>query len=123
MTLQSDVCIIGAGILGLATARALLERAPRLRVVTLEKEPKIASHQTGHNSGVIHQGIYYKPGSLKAQLSVAGARQMVEFCDQHSIRYEHVGKVIVATEDSELDRLKTLFERARANGVPGVELI
>ncbi|HZQ05406.1 MAG TPA: L-2-hydroxyglutarate oxidase [Anaerolineae bacterium] len=120
MTLQSDVCIIGAGILGLATARALLERAPRLRVVTLEKEPKIASHQTGHNSGVIHQGIYYKPGSLKAQLCVSGARRMVEYCQQKDIPFQRVGKVIVATDPLELPRLDLLYERALANGVPGI---
>lgn len=120
MTDSFDVCVIGAGILGLATARALLQRSPQLRVGILEKENTIASHQTGHNSGVIHQGIYYKPGSLKAKLSVAGARQMAEYCTAKNIPFERVGKVIVATEQAELPRLQMLFERATANGVPGV---
>src|SRR5581483_3089328 len=120
MTFHYDVCVIGAGILGLATARALLERAPQLRVVILEKEPKISFHQTGHNSGVLHQGIYYKPGSLKAQLCVSGARRMVEYCQQKAIPFQHVGKVIVATAPPELPRLNLLYERALANGVPGV---
>lgn len=120
MTDSFDICVIGAGILGLATARALLQRNPQLRVGILEKETSIASHQTGHNSGVIHQGIYYKPGSLKAKLSVAGARELVEYCTSKDIRFERVGKVIVATDAAELPRLQMLFERATANGVPGV---
>jgi len=115
-----DITIIGGGILGLATARALLLQAPHLHVLVLEKESSLAEHQTGHNSGVIHQGIYYKPNSLKAELSVRGARQMVEFCDLHSISYQRVGKVIVATKSDELPRLELLYERARANLVPNV---
>jgi L-2-hydroxyglutarate oxidase LhgO len=120
MSAVYDFCVIGAGIVGLATARALLEQSPAARVLVLEKERAIASHQTGHNSGVIHQGIYYKPGSLKAELSVRGARRMVEFCEEKGIAFERAGKVIVATEEAELPRLESLFERARANGVPGV---
>lgn len=115
-----DVCIVGAGIVGLATARALNARNPALNLLVLEKEPAIARHQTGHNSGVIHQGIYYKPSSLKAEMSVRGARQMLEFCAQHDIPTERVGKVIVATDASELPRLDVLHERAVANGVPGI---
>ena len=117
-----DVAIIGGGIVGLATARALRERAPGLRLVLLEKEPRLATHQTGHNSGVIHSGIYYKPGSYKARLCVEGKQLMVQFCEKHGIRVERCGKVIVATNEAELPRLQTLYERGIANGVP-VELI
>jgi L-2-hydroxyglutarate oxidase LhgO len=118
-----DLAIVGGGIVGLATARALLERAPRLRLVILEKERELATHQTGHNSGVIHSGIYYRPGSYKARLCVEGVRLMRAFCDAHGIRVAEVGKVIVATEAAELPRLQTLFERGVANGVPGLTLI
>ena len=117
-----DVAIVGAGILGLATARALLERAPGARIVILEKEPKIAMHQTGHNSGVIHSGIYYRPGSSKAKLCGEGKGLMREFCAAHGIRVVDCGKVIVATREDELPRLQTLYERGIANGVP-VEMI
>ena len=92
-----DVAIIGGGILGLATARALLERFPSLSLVLCEKEAELATHQTGHNSGVIHSGIYYKPGSLKAELCVEGREAGREFCDEHGIKYDRCGKVIVAT--------------------------
>jgi L-2-hydroxyglutarate oxidase LhgO len=118
-----DVAIVGGGILGLATARALVERAPRARLVILEKEARLATHQTGHNSGVIHSGIYYKPGSSKARLCVEGARLMQEYCASHGIRVDRCGKVIVATHAEELPRLQTLYERGVANGVPGLELI
>jgi (S)-2-hydroxyglutarate dehydrogenase len=118
-----DVAIIGGGIVGLATARALVERAPDARLVILEKESRVATHQTGHNSGVIHSGIYYKPGSHKARLCVEGARLMVEFCAAHGIRTDRVGKVIVATEPAELPRLDTLYQRGVSNGVPGVRMI
>ena len=118
-----DIAIIGGGIVGLATARAILERAPRARLVVLEKEAKLATHQTGNNSGVIHSGIYYKPGSYKAKLCVEGKGLMLDFCGKHGIRVDHVGKVIVATEQAELPRLQTLYERGVANGVPGVALI
>src|SRR2546422_787513 len=117
-----DIAIIGGGIIGLATARALGERAPRARLVILEKEAKLATHQTGNNSGVIHSGIYYKPGSYKAKLCVEGKGLMLDFCGKHGIRVDHVGKVIVATEQAELPRLQTLYERGVANGVP-VEMI
>jgi L-2-hydroxyglutarate oxidase LhgO len=118
-----DVAIIGGGIVGLATALALTEKFPRLRLAILEKEARLATHQTGHNSGVIHSGIYYKPGSSKARLCVEGARLMVEFCEKHDIRYERVGKVIVATTPAELPRLQTLYERGTANGVPALSLL
>jgi L-2-hydroxyglutarate oxidase len=118
-----DVALIGGGIVALATARALVERAPRAQLVILEKEPRLATHQTGHNSGVIHSGIYYKPGSYKARLCVEGARLMVEFCESHGLRWERCGKVIVATRPDEVPRLMTLHERGTANGVPGLRLI
>jgi L-2-hydroxyglutarate oxidase LhgO len=123
MSIGYDVAVIGGGILGLATSRAILERAPGTRVILLEKEAELGRHQTGHNSGVIHSGIYYKPGSYKARLCVEGARLMVEFCEAHGIRWERCGKVIVATRVEELPRLMTLHERGLANGVPGVTLI
>ena len=118
-----DLAVVGGGIVGLATARALLAERPDLRLVILEKEARLASHQTGHNSGVIHSGIYYKPGSHKARLCVEGARLMKDFCAQHGIRVDPIGKVIVATSEAELPRLQTLFERGTANGVPGLRLI
>ena len=117
------IAIIGGGIVGLATARAILERAPRARLVVLEKEADIAQHQTGHNSGVSHSDIYYKPGSYKARLCVEGARLMKAYCDKNGIPVDTCGKVIVATSQEELPRLKTLYERGVANGVPGVSMI
>ncbi len=118
-----DLAIIGAGIVGLATAMELLTRFPSLRLVVLEKEQAIGQHQTGHNSGVIHSGVYYTPGSLKARACVAGKARLIRFCDEHGIRYELCGKVIVATHEQELPRLEQLFQRGLANGVPGLELI
>jgi L-2-hydroxyglutarate oxidase LhgO len=118
-----DIAIIGGGILGLATARALRERAPRARIVVLEKEVDIALHQTGHNSGVIHSGIYYKPGSSKARLCVEGVRLLKAYCREHDIEVETCGKVIVATAEEEVPRLQALYERGVANGVPGLALI
>jgi L-2-hydroxyglutarate oxidase len=112
-----DIVIVGAGIIGLTTAFNLLERQPDLSIVMLEKEPDIARHQTGHNSGVIHAGLYYAPGSLKAQMCLEGRARLMQFCDEQSIDYEVCGKVVVATEPFELPRLDTLTERARANGV------
>ena len=118
-----DVAIVGGGILGVATAMELTRRFPRLRVGVLEKEERLAVHQTGHNSGVIHSGIYYKPGSLKARNCVAGAKALLEFCDEHGVAYDLCGKVIVATREDELGRLDDLYERGVANGVPGLEMI
>jgi (S)-2-hydroxyglutarate dehydrogenase len=118
-----DVAIVGGGIVGLATARAILDAVPRARLAILEKESRLGAHQTGHNSGVIHSGIYYRPGSYKARLTVEGARLMGEFCAEHGIRVERCGKVIVATSPDELPRLATLYERGVANGVPGVTMI
>ena len=120
---QYDVAIVGAGLVGLATARELLFRQPWLRVVVLEKEPTLASHQSGHNSGVIHSGIYYPPDSLKARACVAGHRAMLEFCQDQGIPFELCGKVIVALDETELPRLEDLFRRGLVNGVHGLELI
>lgn len=118
-----DVVVIGGGIVGLATARELLRRKPGAKVVVVEKEADIAQHQTGHNSGVIHAGIYYAPGSLKAKLCVAGAAELMRYCDERGVPYERCGKMIVATEEAELPRLLGLHERALANGVPGVRIV
>jgi (S)-2-hydroxyglutarate dehydrogenase len=118
-----DVAVVGGGIVGLATARALTRRVPRARLALLEKERRLATHQTGHNSGVIHSGIYYRPGSHKARLCVEGGRLVREFAAAHGIRVEVCGKVIVATTEAELPRLQALYERGVANGVPGLALI
>ena len=118
-----DIAIIGAGVVGLATAMDLATRRPDLRLVVLEKESTVAAHQTGHNSGVIHAGLYYKPGSLKAQMAVDGARRMIEFCKEHDLPYELCGKVVVATSEEELPRLEELNRRGVANKVPGLTKI
>ena len=118
-----DVVVVGAGILGLATARELLLRSPDARVLVLEREPSIAAHQTGHNSGVIHAGIYYKPGSLKAQLCAAGRDALYAFCDEHDVPYERCGKLIIARDASELPALDELERRGIANGVPGLRRV
>ena len=118
---RSEVLLVGAGILGLAVARELLIRRPGLQLNVLEKEAAIAQHQTGHNSGVIHSGIYYAPGSLKAQLCVEGAGLMYEFCAENGVPTERCGKVIVAADENEVPRLEELKRRGEANGVPGLE--
>ncbi len=118
-----DVVVVGGGIVGLATARDLVLRRPGLRLAILEKEPEIGRHQTGHNSGVIHSGLYYAPGSLKARLCVEGCHATYRYCDKHGIPYDKAGKVVVATDENELPRLEELYRRGVANGVPGLELI
>jgi L-2-hydroxyglutarate oxidase LhgO len=123
MAERADVAIVGAGIVGLATARALLRDYPRLRLTVVEKEPKVAAHQTGHNSGVLHAGVYYAPGSRKAAMCRAGKAQIEEFARQHGIPFEHSGKLIVAVDETERPALADLLHRARANGVPGIELV
>src|SRR5690554_5141362 len=120
---RSDVIVVGAGIVGLATAHALLNRRPGLTVTVLDKEAALARHQTSHNSGVVHSGIYYRPGSLRARLCVSGVARLREFCADHDLPYQEVGKVVVATDASELPRLETLFDRGTANGVPDLELV
>jgi L-2-hydroxyglutarate oxidase LhgO len=118
-----DLVVIGGGIVGLATAMQLTLSFPRLRLLLVEKEDRVARHQSGHNSGVIHSGIYYKPGSLKAKLCVEGAAAMVEFCREHNIKHKICGKVIVATAEEEFPRMQTLLERGQANGLTGVRLL
>jgi 2-hydroxyglutarate dehydrogenase len=117
---ECDLAVVGGGILGLAVARELTRRRPGLSAAVLEAAPTVASGQTGANSGVIHAGIYYAPGSLKARLCVEGAREMYEFCDEHDVRYDRCGKVIVARDESELPALDELERRGRANEVPGL---
>ncbi len=123
MTERFDVAIVGGGIVGLATALALLERAPGTRVAVLEKEPELAAHQTGHNSGVLHSGLYYQPGSLKARLSREGKAAAERFADENDVPWERTGKLVVALEPSELPRLSALRGRGEANGLQGVEEI
>ncbi len=118
-----DLAVIGGGIVGLAVARELLARSPRSSVAVLEGERRIGSHQTGHNSGVIHAGIYYAPGSLKAKLCVEGARELYEYCLERDIPHERCGKLIVATDSSELERLSELERRGIANGVMGIRRV
>lgn len=122
-TERYDIAVIGGGIVGLATALALQSRFPGYSLAVLEKEASLAAHQTGHNSGVIHAGIYYKPGSYKAKLCVEGARLMMRFCEENGIRYERCGKLIVATGEDELPALQTLYERGTANGIAGLEMV
>ncbi|WP_409240254.1 L-2-hydroxyglutarate oxidase [Streptomyces sp. PA5.6] len=117
-----DVLVIGGGIVGLATAYALTRTTPGTRVTVLEKETGPARHQTGRNSGVIHSGIYYRPGSLKARYAVRGAAEMVKFCAEYGVAHEVTGKLIVATERDELPRLHALVQRGRENGIPVREL-
>ncbi|KJY41786.1 hydroxyglutarate oxidase [Streptomyces sp. NRRL B-1568] len=117
-----DVLVVGGGIVGLSTAYAITRAAPGTRVVVLEKESGPARHQTGRNSGVIHSGVYYRPGSLKARYAVQGAAEMVTFCAEHGLPYEVTGKLIVATGRAELPRLHALAQRGRENGIPVREL-
>ncbi|MGN7743943.1 L-2-hydroxyglutarate oxidase [Pseudomonas sp. 22526] len=112
-----DYCIIGGGIVGLATAMALLERQPGASLLILEKENVLAQHQTGHNSGVIHAGIYYAPGSLKADLCKRGAQATKDFCTQHQIKFEVCGKLLVASTPLEVERMHALYERSQQNGL------
>ncbi|MGH7829615.1 MAG: L-2-hydroxyglutarate oxidase [Candidatus Binatia bacterium] len=120
---QFDLTVVGGGIIGLATAMQAAEQYPGLKVVVLEKEKELARHQTGHNSGVIHAGIYYRPGSLKAQTCSSGRESLIDFCDRNGIPYELCGKVVVATAGEEIPRLEELHKRGLANGVPGLEMI
>ncbi len=118
-----DVIVIGGGIVGLATALKLTAKKPGIDLLLIEKEKELCAHQTGNNSGVIHSGIYYKPGSLKATNCREGYRQLIEFCDEHGIRYELCGKVIVATEERQLATLDSLYERGLQNGLKGIRKV
>jgi L-2-hydroxyglutarate oxidase LhgO len=121
MTDRFDVVVIGGGIVGLATAYRLTEQRPDLRIAILEKEPELATHQSGHNSGVLHAGLYYAPGSLKARLCTEGKAALESFAQAHDIPFERCGKLVVALSEEELPRLAGVYERAVANGVPGLE--
>ena len=123
MTSGYDVCIVGAGLVGLATARALRERHPDLSMIVVEKADRVAAHQSGHNSGVIHSGLYYQPGSLKARLCVEGRDLIYELCAEHGIAHRRTGKLVIATKASELDALDELERRGRANALDGIERI
>ncbi len=118
-----NLIVIGGGVVGLAVALEITRRFPRLKLLLVEKEDRVARHQSGHNSGVIHSGVYYKPGSLKARLCVSGAAAMVEFCREHGIPHNVCGKVIVATREEELPRLEGIRQRGEANGLTGLRLI
>ena len=120
---ETDLLIIGAGIVGLATALETTLRFPDMTLVVVEKEDRVAAHQTGHNSGVIHSGLYYKTGSLKARNCVAGAASMKRFCQQHGVPFEECGKLVVATSPEEVPRLEQLHQRGIANGVPGLRML
>jgi (S)-2-hydroxyglutarate dehydrogenase len=120
---ECDLAIVGGGIIGLAVARQLQLRRPHASVVVLERETQLARHQTGHNSGVVHAGIYYKPGSLKARLCVEGARELYAYCEEHGVRLERSGKLIVARDESELGPLDELERRGGANEVPGLRRV
>ncbi len=117
------VAIVGGGIVGLATAYQLLLRSPSTQLLLLEKEAGAGKHQTGNNSGVLHCGLYYKPGSTKARLAVQGMRRMVDFCRRHNVPYDQCGKIVIATEQDEIPRLQGLYERGQANGLEGLQQI
>jgi len=123
MASQYDLTIVGGGILGLATALKLIRAHPSLRLLILEKEAEIARHQTGNNSGVIHSGLYYRPGSLKARSCIAGRKELMAFCDENAVPYEICGKVVVATSEEELPRLEELHRRGIANGLKDLQII
>jgi L-2-hydroxyglutarate oxidase len=121
--MSESIVIVGGGIVGLAAAYRLGQRFPDARITVLEKESTVCAHQSGHNSGVLHAGLYYKPGSAKARLAVRGIRQMVEFCQRHSIPHDVCGKVVVATSEDQVPRLRGLYERGQQNGLSGLRLL
>ncbi|MEE9462452.1 MAG: FAD-dependent oxidoreductase, partial [Bacteroidales bacterium] len=121
--MQYDITIIGAGIVGLATAYKILEQKPDIKLLILEKEPGVGMHQTGNNSGVIHSGIYYRPGSLRAINCINGYKQLLEFSDKEGIPYELCGKIIVANDQKEKAILKTVFDRGKKNGLDKIRMI
>ncbi len=119
--MKLDVIVVGAGIVGLATSLKILEKNPSLKLLILEKEDGVAKHQTGNNSGVIHSGIYYKPGSLKAQNCVNGYKMLIDFCRENGVRYNICGKVIVATSENEIPVMENIFKRGEQNGLQGLK--
>ena len=122
MGFDCEVAVVGGGIVGLSTAYALSLADPGLRVIVLEKEPGLAAHQTGHNSGVVHSGLYYRPGSLKARYAIEGGRELAAFCREQGLPYQETGKLVVATDSAELPRLHALAQRGREHGLPVREL-
>ncbi|MEX0926408.1 MAG: L-2-hydroxyglutarate oxidase [Dehalococcoidia bacterium] len=123
VTNKFDVAVIGAGIIGLSTAMNLLEQFPKLKIGVIEKDSQVAAQQSGHNSGVIHSGIYYKPGSFKARFCVEGRASMTRFCEENEIPFDRCGKLIIATREADLPRLEGLYERGTSNKVEGLELV
>lgn len=121
--MKYDIIVVGAGIVGLASALKILEKNPNLKLLILEKEDSVAKHQTGNNSGVIHSGIYYKPGSLKATNCLNGYKMLLEFCDKHEVKYDICGKVIVATSENEIPYMRNLYERGLQNGLTGLKIL
>lgn len=121
--MQQDVIIVGGGIVGLATALKILQKNPAFKVLVIEKENALARHQTANNSGVIHSGLYYKPGSLKARNCIHGYRLLVDFCEKHGIPFELCGKIVVATDDQELPLLHNLYQRGEQNGLTGFRML
>ncbi len=121
--MKYDIIVIGAGIVGLASALKILEKNPSLKILILEKESSVARHQTGNNSGVIHSGIYYKPGSLKATNCINGYKMLLDFCDRNDVKYEICGKIIVATSEKEIPYMKNLYDRGVKNGLTGLKLL
>ncbi len=119
--MKYDIIVIGAGIVGLATAFQIKKKRPNVRLLLIEKESQVAAHQTGHNSGVIHSGLYYKPGSLKATNCIDGYNRLIDFCNTYDVPYELCGKIVVATKTEELAQLKILMERGQANGLNGLK--
>ena len=120
---RADILLVGGGIVGLATAFQLLRRTPDVRLALIEREPALAAHQSGRNSGVLHAGLYYAPGSLKARLCREGKAALESFAEAHAIPFRHTGKLVVAVDESELPRFEALRARAEANGVPGLEVM
>ena len=118
-----DIAVIGAGIIGLATAMQLTNKFPSLKIVVLDKENVTAEHQTGHNSGVIHAGIYYKPGSAKASFCYTGNKELRKFCDENDVPYKMCGKLVIAVNEHEIPLLEELHKRGTANGVEGLQII
>lgn len=121
--MKYDIIVIGAGIVGLSAALKILEKNPALKLLILEKENSVAKHQTGNNSGVIHSGIYYKPGSLKATNCLNGYKMLLDFCNKNNILYDICGKIIIATSDKEIPYMKNLFERGIQNGLTGLRIL
>ena len=121
--MKYDIIIVGAGIVGLAIALKIKEKSPQKRLLIIDKEDEVAAHQTGHNSGVIHSGLYYKPGSLKATNCIDGYNMLVDFCEQHEVPFELCGKVVVATNQEEIPILNGLFTRGLANGLEGLKML